>query len=287
MTEIRVGLVQMNCDDDPGINLAHASDLIREAARAGAELIALPELFGHPYFCHVETESDWSRAEPIPGPTTNHLGQLAAELGVWLVASLYERAPADQLFNAAAVIDSSGSIIGRYRKSSIPLSVMPSWQSREKYYFQPGDTGFRVFSGPRGLRFGVLICYDRHFPEAARSLALGGAALIVVPTATGGPAIDSWEIELRAMAIANICFVAGINRVGWDARDIKRPEYFGSTMLCSYDGTVMQRASSHGEAVVTDVIDTAPMTLQRGRLGWFRDRRPDLYGSLATVGQPD
>jgi predicted amidohydrolase len=286
VTEPRVGLVQMSCDDDSDLNIAHASDLIKEAARAGAELIVLPELFSHPYFCHVETEAAWSRAEPIPGPTTDRLGRLAAELGVWLVAPLYERAPADQLFNAAAVIDPRGSVVGRYRKSSIPLSVLPTWTSREKFYFQPGNTGFTVFSGPRGLRFGVLICYDRHFPEAARALALGGADVIVIPTATGGPAFDTWEIELRAMAIANTCFVAGVNRVGRDAKDPERQEYFGSSLLCSYEGTVLDKAGSRDEAIVIGAIETASMATHRQRLGWFRDRRPDLYGSLNAVGQP-
>lgn len=276
-----LALVQMNCGDDRGANVDKACLLIEEAATHGARIICLQELFSTPYFCHAEDPEYWDLAESVPGPTTDRIGSIARKTSSFVVAPLYEKAIAGELYNTAAVIGPDGAVAGIYRKSSIPLSVMDDWQSREKFYFKPGNTGFTVFSTPFGVSLGVLICYDRHFPEAARVLALRGADVLLVPAATGGPSRATWEIEVRALAIANVCYVGAVNRVGHDNGDVHRPRYFGASLVCDFNGRVLSQASDGGDEVVYAEIDLNSMAQARNRLGWFRDRRPDLYGALA------
>jgi N-carbamoylputrescine amidase len=280
--KVRLGLVQMACTDDQSRNVAHAAAQIERAALRGAQLVCLPELFNVPYFCHSEDLAKLSYAQPIPGPATDAISAVAAKFGIVVVAPTYELAPSGERFNSAAIIGPDGTLIDVYRKSSIPLSIMADWTSVEQFYFSAGDTGFRVVETPFGISLGVLICYDRHFPEAARVLALRGADLILVPTATGGPSRDSWEIELRAHAIANICYVAGVNRVGWDNGDTSRPRYYGASFVCGCRGEVLASAGETDDELVFADIDTVVMSTARNQLGWFRDRRPDLYGDITA-----
>ena len=192
----RLALIQMNYSDDTGENVRLATRSVACAADNGAQIICLPELATTPYFCHREEVQYRDLAEPIPGPVTDLFCRLAAQYGVFLVIPTYEM---DQTrrYNSATAILPTGMIAGVHRKTSIPLSVLPDWSSMEKYYFDPGDHGFAVYDTMFNLRVGILICYERHFPEAARILALRGAEAILIPTATGGPAQSSWEIELR------------------------------------------------------------------------------------------
>nr|WP_300151427.1 nitrilase-related carbon-nitrogen hydrolase [Propionicimonas sp.] len=277
-----VCLVQMRGGDDRAANVAHAIALVEEAAGHGAQIVCLPELFNLPYFCHEEDSTRLALAEPVPGPTVDAIAELARRLSIVIVAPLYELAADGRRYNTAVTIDVDGSIVGHYRKSSIPRSLLPNWTSLEQYYFAPGDTGFEVVSTPFGINLGVLICYDRHFPEAARVLALRGADLILVPTATGGPAASSWAVELRAHAIANICYVGGVNRVGRDAGDPSRPHYFGSSLIVGCDGHVLAQAGDAGEELIYAQVNKVTMTELRKGLGWFRDRRPDLYAELTN-----
>lgn len=275
----RVALVQMQCWEDRKRNVETACSQVARAAEVGATVVCLQELFNTVYFCHEEDASNFRLAETIPGPTTATLGRTAQSCGVTIVAPLFERTDSEY-YNSAAVIRPDGTIAGTYRKSSIPLSTLSDWTSREKYYFKPGNTGFPVFDTPGGLRVGVLICYDRHFPEAARVLALRGADIILIPTATGGPARRSWEVELQGMAVSNVLYVGGVNRVGHDDGDLRRPKYFGASVFCSYDGTVLAIAGEEIDDVIYVDIDLAAMSTARQALGWYRDRRPDLYADL-------
>jgi beta-ureidopropionase len=216
----------------------------------------------------------------VPGQTTDKLSQVARELEVAIVAPLFEKAAGSEYYNCAVLITASGTIAGTYRKNSIPLSGLEEWSSREKFYFKPGTSGFPVFQLSNQLRVGILICYDRHFPEAARELALHGAELVVIPTTTGGPSRAWWELELQAHAIANTYYVAAVNRVGHDANEPSRPLYFGASFICSYDGSILAQASETSEEIVLADIDPPEIYERRNRLGWFRDRRPELYADL-------
>ena len=215
---VRIAGVQFVGHADKAVNIEIAERMVRQAAARGAQIACLPELFNTMYFC-VETKPeyfDW--AEPVPGPTTERMGALARELGIVLIAPVFEQAPDGRYFNCAAVLGPDGRMIGKYRKSSIPfMDVAQSSEPRgnEKFYFTPGDLGFPTFDTPFG-RIGILICYDRHFPEAARVLGLGGAEILFVPTATTRMTRYLWDVELRAHAIANVFYVCGVNKVGVD-----------------------------------------------------------------------
>ncbi|MFT3872633.1 MAG: nitrilase-related carbon-nitrogen hydrolase [Nocardioides sp.] len=279
---IRVGLLQMQAVDSVPANLANAAVLVSKAAQAGARIVCLPELFATPYFCHDVDPANFAYAERLDGQTVETMRTVAKRHGVTIVAPIYECAPDGKNYNTAAVIHGDGTLAGVYRKSSIPRSVMSDWVSVEQDYFAPGDTGFRVFDDPSGIRVGIMICYDRHFPEAARVLALRGADLILVPAATGGPSRKWWDVELRAHAIANICYVAGVNRVGFDDHDVDRPFYYGASLIAAHDGSILASGSESTQDVVVADLDLMAMKRAREELGWLRDRRPDLYGDLTN-----
>jgi len=283
----RLAVVQMAMAEDPFQNDATAERLIREAAAAGAELVLLPELFRSWYFCQTEDYDRFDLAEPVPGPTTERFGALAGELGVALVLSLFEERAPGLYHNTAAVLDGQGEVLGKYRKMHIPDD--PRYY--EKFYFTPGDLGFRVFE-VAGLKLGVLICWDQWYPEAARLTALLGADLLVYPTAIGwhpeekaavGKAQqEAWETIQRSHAIANGCFVAAANRFGFepDPNGLGGIEFWGTSFAFGPDGAPLARAGSDGEAVLLVDIDTA--RIRRQRQGWpfLRDRRIDAYGAL-------
>ena len=278
---VRIAGVQFVGHVDREANVRTAIRLVREAAGRGAKIICLPELFSTMYFC-VETRQeyfDW--AEPIPGPTIDRMAEVARETGTVLIAPIFERAPDGLFYNAAAVLDPDGRVIGKYRKSSIPfMDVARSSEPRgnEKFYFEPGDLGFPTFPTPFG-RIGILICYDRHFPEAARVLGLDGAEIVFVPTATTGMTQYLWDLELRAHAVTNIYYVCGVNRVGVDVGGSAR-NHFGSSVIVNPRGEILARGSDTHEDIVTADLDLSAIPELRALWGYYRDRRPDMYGPV-------
>ena len=283
-----VGLVQMTMSDDRARNRAHALDLIRQAASAGASVVCLPELFSSRYFCQVEDSANFEAAESVPGPTTEQLGALAAELDVVIVASVFERRAAGLFHNTAAVIDSDRGYLGKYRKMHIPDDP----RYHEKFYFAPGDLGFKSFATRAG-DLGVLICWDQWYPEAARLTALKGAQILLYPTAIGwhpeekaelGAAQHTaWETVQRSHAIANGCYVAAVNRVGFEPEPGADGgiEFWGGSFVVGPDGEVLARAPSDAEAVLTVSLDLT--AIDELRVGWpfLRDRRVDAYAGLS------
>jgi N-carbamoylputrescine amidase len=279
---LKVGLVQMRCaPNDPAANLARAIAGIEDAAARGAELVVTQELFRTPYFCQAEEQARFDLAEPVPGPTTEALAKVAAARGVTIVGSVFERRAEGLYHNTAVVLDADGSLAGVYRKMHIPDDPL----YYEKFYFTPGDTGFRAFDTRAG-RVGTLVCWDQWFPEAARLTAMAGAQLLVYPTAIGwetgvrpeweAAEHDAWETAQRAHAIANGVFVVAVNRVGVE----ERITFWGQSFVADPFGRVIARASSSAEETL--VVDLDLSLIEEVRRGWpfLRDRRIDAYGDL-------
>jgi N-carbamoylputrescine amidase len=275
----------MSCTTDAAENLDHAIAKIREAAANGAQIVCLQELFRSQYFCRVEDANLFDLAEPIPGPSTDALGPLAKELGVVIVASLFERRAAGLYHNTAAVIDASGDLLGIYRKMHIPDDPL----FYEKYYFTPGDLGFRIFDTQFG-RIAVLVCWDQWYPEAARIAALGGANILFYPTAIGwhpsekaefGEAqYDAWRTIQRSHAIANGVYVAAVNRVGYEGTPESGLEFWGGSFVADPFGRVLSVASHDKEEIL--VVECDPRKMDETRRNWpfLRDRRIDAYAPL-------
>jgi beta-ureidopropionase len=266
----------MACVYERTVNVERAVGYVRSAARDGAELVCLQELFNTTYFPREVDARHFALAEPIPGPSTEPLRALARDHGVVIVASLFEEVFDGEYFNSSAVFGRSGQLVGVYRKSSIPITKTPSLEGYEKFYFRPGNTGFRTFEVGLPGPIGILICYDRHFPEAARALALQGAQLILVPATTSGMSRSAWELELRAHAMQNMCFVGGVNRVG----DEGGFDWYGSSVWIDPRGEVLARAGDREDEVLMADLDFDQVEAVRREWGFFRDRRPDLYALL-------
>jgi N-carbamoylputrescine amidase len=284
-SKFRVGLVQMSCSTDPEENLAKAEERVREAAERGAEVICLQELFRSQYFCREENAELFDLAEPIPGPSTDRLSRLAKELGVVIIASLFERRAAGLYHNTAAVIEADGSLGGLYRKMHIPDDPLYF----EKFYFTPGDLGFPNFNTRFG-RIGVLVCWDQWYPEGARLSSLGGANILFYPTAIGwhpsekqefGAAqLDAWRTIQRAHAIANGVFVAAVNRVGFEGPADKGLEFWGSSFVADPFGQVIAEASQAAEEILIAECDPRRMDEVRRNWPFLRDRRIDAYSPI-------
>ncbi len=283
---LTAGLVQMQMGEAVGSNVERAEAGIREAAARGAELVCLPELFRSRYFCQSEDAARFELAEPVPGPSTDALAELAKSLDVTIVASLFERRAAGIYHNTAAVIDRSRGYVGKYRKMHIPDDP----RYLEKFYFTPGDLGFKSFTTGAG-RLGVLVCWDQWYPEAARLTALRGADMLLYPTAIGwhpeekaelGAAQHAaWETMQISHAVANGCFVLAANRVGYEpAPDGGGIEFWGQSFIAAPDGRVVARAPADTETVLVERLDLTE--IETARTGWpfFRDRRIDAYGDL-------
>lgn len=278
---VALALIQMRCSPDPGENLARAQVRIERAADDGAELICLQELFLSPYPCQREDASRFDWAEPIPGPTSEVLGKLAASKGVAIVGSIFEARAQGVYHNTAIVIDASGELVGRYRKMHIPDDPL----YHEKYYFTPGDTGF-VALNTRFATVGPLVCWDQWFPEAARLASLAGAQVLVYPTAIGwqfdegseedAAQHDAWETVQRGHAIANGVFVAAINRVGKED-DIR---FWGQSFVADPFGRVIARASADEEETLLVECDLTAIEKVRRQWPFLRDRRIDAYDEL-------
>jgi N-carbamoylputrescine amidase len=282
----RVGLVQMRMSADPDANLERAVAGVRDAAAAGAQAVCLPELFRSPYFCQREDAQLFDLAEPVPGPSTEALGRAAREAGVVVVAPVFERRAAGLYHNSAAVIDAGGEIVGLYRKMHIPDD--PAYY--EKYYFTPGDLGFRAFDTRFG-RIGTLICWDQWYPEGARLTALQGASVLFYPTAIGwhphekdafgASQRDAWRTIQRGHAIANGVYVAVANRVGHEAHEGGAGiEFWGSSFICDPFGVVVAEASSDREEVLVAEVDLRRQEDVRRNWPFLRDRRIDAYGGI-------
>ena len=281
----KIGLVQMRCTSDAARNLAVADSMIRQAAQDSARVVCLPELFRSQYFCQSEDHSKFALAEPVPGPTTEALGALAKQLEVAIVGSVFERRTAGVYHNTAVVLDADGSLAGIYRKMHIPDDPLYF----EKFYFTPGDLGFRAFDTRYG-RVGTLVCWDQWYPEAARLTALQGALVLVYPTAIGwhpsekkiwgDSQLDAWRTAQRAHAIANGVYVAAANRVGHEGPEDGGIDFWGSSFVCDPYGRIVEQASHDGEAVV--LADVDPNVLEPARPHWpfLRDRRIDAYAPI-------
>ena len=283
---LRVGLVQMRCSADPLLNLEKAQLFIKEAAARGAQVVCLPELFLSEYFCQKEDHSYFELAEPIPGPTTMALGALAKEYGIVVIGSLFERRAPGLYHNSAAILDADGTYLGKYRKMHIPDDPL----FYEKFYFTPGDLGFRSWSTQAG-RIGVLICWDQWYPEAARLTALRGAEVLFYPTAIGWHPSEkkefgkkqkeAWQLAQRAHALANGVYVAGINRIGHEApAGGEGLEFWGSSFIAAPDGSLVVEASENEEEVLIADLDLSLLNTQRTHWPFLRDRRIDAYEGM-------
>lgn len=283
--DVTLGVVQFACTDDTAENLATATRLVREAAGRGANIVLVQELFEGLYFCQEENPAHFARAKPLEGhDTIAAFRGLAAELGVVVPVSFFERRN-QAYFNSVAMVDDGGEALGVYRKSHIPDG--PGYS--EKFYFNPGDTGFRVWNTRFGA-IGVGICWDQWFPEAARAMALMGAEFLLYPTAIGSepgrPDFDSmehWRITMRGHAGANLMPLAAANRVGAETVGGREQTWYGSSFIAGPSGELRAEADRTGEAVLTATFDRAQLAQDRAAWGLFRDRRPDLYRSLATL----
>jgi N-carbamoylputrescine amidase len=289
-----VALVQMSCGPEPAQNLQKALDRVGEAARRGAQVICLPELFQTQYFCQREDASLFDLAEPIPGPSSAKLSDAAREHKVVVVGSLFEKRAPGVYHNTAAVFDSDGTLRGIYRKMHIPDDPL----YYEKFYFTPGDLGFRAHDTQVG-RLGALVCWDQWYPEGARLTALQGANLLLYPTAIGWhPAEkaefgeiqhDAWRTIQRAHAIANGVYVGVVNRVGFETGNIRGKsapgqglEFWGGSFLCDPFGTVMAEASHDKEEILIGEVDLCKLEDIRRNWPFLRDRRIDSYAPITS-----
>ncbi|QOY89716.1 carbon-nitrogen hydrolase [Paludibaculum fermentans] len=284
-TKFRIGLVQTSCSLDPQENLDKAAAKVREAAERGAQIICLQELFRSQYFCRDESADLFDLAEPVPGPSTDVMAKLAKELGVVIVASLFERRAAGLYHNTAAILNADGTLEGIYRKMHIPDDPL----FFEKFYFTPGDLGFKNFETPFG-RIGVLVCWDQWYPEGARLTALQGADILFYPTAIGwhpaekeqyGAAqLDAWRTIQRGHAIANGVYVAAVNRVGFEGTPERGLEFWGNSFVADPFGVLVAEASNDKEEIL--VVECDRRRIEEVRRNWpfLRDRRIDFYGGI-------
>ncbi len=290
---VRVGLTQMACTDDPRTNLARQIELLDRAGRQGAKILCTQELFRSQYFCQTEDHRFFKLAETIPGPSTGALAKLAKKHKSVIIGSLFEKRAAGLYHNTAVIIESDGSIKGIYRKMHIPDDPL----YYEKFYFTPGDTGFRSWDTSQG-KIGVLICWDQWYPEGARLTALQGAQILFYPTAIGwhpsekaeyGKAQhESWELMQRSHAVANGCYVCAPNRIGLekiagkDGRPVNEEgiEFWGQSFVASPNGQIIAKASSQEQQVLVVDCDLDKVEFSRTHWPFLRDRRVDAYQNL-------
>ncbi|HAB16260.1 MAG TPA: carbon-nitrogen hydrolase [Verrucomicrobiota bacterium] len=283
---VTLGLLQHACTADPAENLATTLAAAKRAAQDGAQIICTQELFRSQYFCQSEDHKYFQLAEPIPGPSTRAFQKLARQHGVVIVASLFEKRAEGLYHNTAAIIDADGSLLGIYRKMHIPDDPL----FYEKFYFTPGDLGFRAWTTRFG-RIGVLICWDQWYPEGARLTALRGAEILVYPTAIGWHPKEkaeygthqqlAWETIQRSHAVANGCYVAAVNRIG-----LEKPvggdglEFWGQSFVAGTSGQILEKASVDRAENLLVPLDLAKLDVTRTHWPFLRDRRIDAYGDI-------
>jgi N-carbamoylputrescine amidase len=284
--KVTLGLLQHACSPNPAANLKKTLSLAEKAAKQGAQIICTQELFRSQYFCQSEDHENFKLAEPIPGPSTEAFQKLAKKHKVVIVASLFEKRASGLYHNTAAIIDADGSLKGVYRKMHIPDDPL----YYEKFYFTPGDTGFKAWDTRYG-RIGVLVCWDQWYPEGARLTAMDGAEILFFPTAIGwhpGEKTEhgihqhgAWETIQRAHAVANGCYVASVNRIG-----LEQPvggdgiEFWGQSFVAGTSGQILTKASVDREEVLIHQIDLGKVDTTRTHWPFLRDRRIDAYGDL-------
>jgi N-carbamoylputrescine amidase len=285
MSKVTVAATQMACSWDRDANLARAEKLIREAAGRGAQVILIQELFETPYFCMDHASRHFGLAKPLEGhPAVEHFRGLARELDVVLPVSVFERAN-NAFYNSVVMVDAGGAVLGSYRKSHIPEGT----GYHEKFYFSPGDSGFKVFQ-TKFARLGVAICWDQWFPEAARSMALLDAEILLYPTAIGSepqdPQLDSsahWQRTMQGHAAANVMPVVASNRVGTEQGEKYTMTFYGSSFIASHTGEIVAQADRSSECVLTAAFDLDAVRRYRQSWGLFRDRRPELYHPIMSL----
>ena len=277
----RLALLQSGTFATKAQSFDHHETLIRQAAAAGANIVVTQELFLTPYFCTVQNPAFFDLADPLPGPITDRLGKLAGELGIVLISSLFEHRGPGLYHNTAAIHDADGSLMGFYRKSHIPQD--PGFE--EKFYFTPGDSGWPVWDTKFG-KIGVLICWDQWYPEAARLMTLGGAQILIYPTAIGWLEAEkstlgdaqhcAWETVQRGHAVANGCYLAAVNRTGQEGET----EFWGRSFIANPYGEIIAKASTENQEILLHDIDLLAVEDFRRIWPFFRDRRVDSYGDL-------
>jgi N-carbamoylputrescine amidase len=278
--KVKIGTVQMSCTKEPNQNLAKAIERIREAAKKGAQIVCLQELFTSLYFCDVEDYENFKLAESIPGPSTESLSTVAKELGVVIIASLFEKRAEGLYHNTTAVIDADGKYLGKYRKMHIPDD--PAYY--EKFYFTPGDLGYKVFK-TKFAKIGILICWDQWYPEAARITALMGAEVLFYPTAIGWATSQdeatnveqygAWQTIQRSHAVANGLHVVSVNRVGFEQNGAMK--FWGGSFIANPLGSILYQASHEKEEVNVLELDLRKTDSVRTHWPFLRDRRIDSY----------
>ncbi len=284
---VKIGLIQAShaCSTDETLetireaNLAKHVKLIEQAAKEGVQMLCMQEIFTGPYFCAEQSPRWFDAVERIPdGPTTKLMQELAKKHRMVIVVPLYEEDTTGVYYNTAAVIDADGKYLGKYRKNHIPHCAPGFW---EKFYFKPGNLGYPVFDTAYG-KVGVYICYDRHFPEGARALGLGGAEVVFNPSATvAGLSEYLWKLEQPAHAVANAYFIAAINRVGYE-EPWKIGEFYGQSYVCDPRGRIVAEAKRDRDELVTAEVDLDQIREVRNTWQFFRDRRPDSYETLVA-----
>jgi N-carbamoylputrescine amidase len=282
MTTVTVAALQTDLTDDRDRNVARVTELVRAAAGNGAQIILPSELFEGHYFCRTQHEGDFARARPLTGhPTLAHFQALAAELGVVLPVSLFEQ-DGPHYYNSIATIDADGAVLGVYRKSHIPTG--PGYE--EKFFFRPGATGFGAYH-TRFATIGVAICWDQWFPEAARAMTLAGADLLFYPTAIGSEpeepdndTRDPWQRVMIGHAVANSVGVVAANRTGTEGAGGEAITFYGSSFIADERGTIVSGLDRTESGFALATLDVARIQRNRASMGFFRDRRPELYGPL-------
>ena len=291
MSKTRLALIQMKMSSDKEKNITKAISKIQLAKKKGANIVCLPELFLTKYFCQTEKHSNFNLAESIPGPTTTVFSSLAKKLNLILLISIFERRTSGIYHNTCVVINDDGKILGKYRKMHIPDDP----QYYEKFYFTPGDLGFRSFKTKKG-NLGTLICWDQWFPEAARLTALKGAEILFYPTAIGWhqgekkkfgkSQLESWLTVQRSHAIANGVYVAAINRVGIEKQGNKKLEFWGSSVVFDPNGNIVKKGNLDEQVLICD-IDLKKIDTVRRHWPFFRDRRIDSYKNILKNPKDD
>ena len=283
MSKVKVGLVQMSCSGDAKSNMDKAIAGIKDAAAKGANIVCLQELFTSLYFCDVEDYENFKLAEPIPGPSTDILSAVAKEAGVVVIASLFEKRAQGLYHNTTAVLDADGTYLGKYRKMHIPDD--PAYF--EKFYFTPGDLGYKVFKTKYGT-IGVLICWDQWYPEAARLTSLMGAEILFYPTAIGWATsqdeatnheqYNAWQTIQRSHAVANGVHVVSVNRVGFEQNGAMK--FWGGSFVSNPFGNLIVKATHDQEEVIVTELDLSKTDSYRTHWPFMRDRRIDSYGDI-------
>ena len=283
MAKVKVGMVQMSCTADKLANLQKAIEKVKEAAAKGAQIVCLQELFTSLYFCDVEDYDNFKLAEPVPGPSTEALGKIAKELGVVIIASLFEKRTQGLYHNTTAILDADGSYLGKYRKMHIPDD--PAYY--EKFYFTPGDLGYKVFN-TKFAKIGVLICWDQWYPEASRITALMGAEILFYPTAIGWATsqdedtnteqYNAWQTIQRSHSVANGLHVVSVNRVGFEQQG--NMKFWGGSFIANPFGTIIYKASHENEEVHVEELDLDKTDRYRTHWPFLRDRRIDSYQQI-------